>query len=82
MRNTSIYDLVYKVIGEINPVGDSAIDAERKENLKEMIELIDSLLIDLHSVSCGLLRKDVSAREFGEMAYNALKEIRGYYKNI
>lgn len=78
MRNTSIYDLVYKVIGEINPVGDSAIDAERKENLKEMIELVERLCTDLHSVSSGRFQYQSSIREAGKMAYNALKEICGH----
>ena len=82
MKNTSIYDLVYKVIGEINPVGDSAIDAERKENLKEMIELVERLCTDLHSVSDGLFQKEASVREAGKMAYNALQQICGYYGNI
>lgn len=82
MRNTSIYDLVYKVIGEINPVGDSAIDAERKENLKEMIELVQRLFLDLRGVSEGLFRQEASVREASKMAYNALQQICGYYGNI
>ena len=82
MRNTSIYDLVYKVIGEINPVGDSAIDAERKENLKEMIELVERLFFDLHGVACEMFSDKESIIELSEIANNGLKEILNYYKPI
>jgi hypothetical protein len=43
--------IIKKLIGQINPVGESHIDDERFENLKEMTELVDSLLFDIEQVA-------------------------------
>ncbi len=40
-------DIVRKLIGPINPIGKSEVDAERLENLKEFTNLVDALLQDL-----------------------------------
>lgn len=37
------FDVVKKLIGEIRPVGDAAIDPQRLENLKAMCELMDEI---------------------------------------
>lgn len=37
------FDVVNKLIGEIRPVGDAAIDPQRLENLKAMCELMDEI---------------------------------------
>ena len=40
-----VYDVVKKLIGPIEPVGESHTDEKRFENLKALTELVDSLLI-------------------------------------
>ncbi len=45
-----IYDVVKKLVGEIEPVGASHIDKDRLENLKVMIKLVDDLHTDLDNV--------------------------------
>ena len=45
-----IYDVVKKLIGEIEPVGSSHIDKERFENLKVMISLLNKILTDLECI--------------------------------
>lgn len=45
-----IYDVVTKLIGEIEPVGASHIDPKRLENLKEMTQLVKELLTDIECV--------------------------------
>ena len=44
------HGLIKKVIGEINPVGESNADAKRFENLKEMCNLVESLLYDIDDI--------------------------------
>lgn len=44
-------DIVKKLVGNINPVGDSSRDPERLENLKEMCELVQSLVSDIEYIA-------------------------------
>jgi len=47
-----IKDIVYKLIGPINPVGETHTDDKRFENLKVMTQLVDDLLTDINNVAC------------------------------
>lgn len=46
-----IYDIVKKLVGPINPVGETNTDDERFKNLKVMTELVDELLTDIDTVA-------------------------------
>jgi len=41
------HEIVKRLIGKINPIGESNTDAERFENLKEMCHLVEMLLMDI-----------------------------------
>lgn len=45
-----IYEVVKKLVGDIEPVGASHIDKYNFENLKVMIGLIDKLYIDINNI--------------------------------
>jgi len=45
------FEIVKKLIGPINPVGDSSRDEERFENLKHMIELMDQIHSEIDDVA-------------------------------
>ncbi len=47
----NMYEIVVKLIGWINPVGETNTDNDRFENLKESVELINALVSDLVAVS-------------------------------
>lgn len=51
MIKMEIYDVVKKLIGPINPIGESQTDAERLVNLKTMTGLVDALLTDIDWVA-------------------------------
>lgn len=57
MTNT---DVVKKLIGNINPIGETNTDNERFENLKALCELVNNLITDIDDMA--YLNKD--AREF------------------
>ena len=40
----NMYEVVTKLVGPINPVGETRRDAERLENLKVMGELVGALI--------------------------------------
>ena len=48
MTNT---DVVKKLIGKINPIGETNTDNERFENLKAMCELVNNLIIDIDDMA-------------------------------
>ena len=48
MTNT---DVVKKLIGKINPVGETNTDNERFENLKAMCKLVNNLIIDIDDMA-------------------------------
>lgn len=45
------FDVVKKLIGPINPIGCSSRDAERFENLKNMIELMDQIHSEIDDIA-------------------------------
>ena len=45
-----IYEIVTKLVGKINPVGETDTDNERFENLKIICELVEKLVVDIDTV--------------------------------
>ncbi len=72
MTNTEI---VKKLIGEIQPYGDSSIDKKRFENLKEMCQLIEELVSEIQEASKSKDRYEASMKEIGQYAFNFLTEL-------
>lgn len=70
-----MYEIVTKLIGDIEPYGDSRIDKERIKNLDKYINLVEDLLNDLMSIANDRNRSEESMRKIGEKAYNALEEL-------
>ena len=44
-------EIVSKLIGNINPIGETNTDNERFENLKQICELVNNLVSQIDSVS-------------------------------
>ena len=70
IKTLNEYDVVYKLIGKINPVGDSHRDSERFENLKLMCSLVEKLIVDIDSVAMEKDSHMGSVSYAGEYAYN------------
>jgi len=56
------YQIVRKLIGEIEPVGETNTDEKRLENLKNMTALISKLLTDVDYVACNNLNSSEYSR--------------------
>jgi uncharacterized protein YaaR (DUF327 family) len=50
------YDIVKKLIGEINPVGEHNEDERRYDNLIKLMSLVENLIYDIDDV--GFKNKD------------------------
>jgi len=69
-------EIVNKLVGNIEPVGDSHIDEKRFENLKTMCELVNNLVAEIDEVSRCKNRVEHSMKEMGKYAHDFLtKEI-------
>lgn len=71
-----IYEIVKKLIGNIEPCGDSQIDEEHYKNLIEHIYLVDDLIESIVFVSKYKDSDEGSVRELGVRAYTELMELR------
>ena len=71
----NIYEVVTKLVGSIQPVGETNEDERRFENLKTMTNLISALLPDIENVVHCKDRVEFSIRRAGEYADNFLKEL-------
>lgn len=50
MEIFNIFDIVEKLVGEIEPVGSTHVDKERFKNLKVMIKLMDDIYRELDHI--------------------------------
>ena len=76
MTNT---DVVMKLVGKVNPVGESHTDTERFENLVNLCELTVDLLVTLRTVAKMKNQHQHSIKYAGNYADNFLKTA---FKNL
>ena len=65
-----------KLLGDIDPVGETNIDEKRLENLEETIQLVDGLIYDIFQVSLNKNSQYHSMKMSGERAYKYLKSLK------
>lgn len=70
-----IYEVVKKLIGSIEPYGDSSIDEKRNSNLDEHIKFTHSLIEGLVEVAKYKNRHEYSIKNLGINAHDGLLEI-------
>jgi hypothetical protein len=71
-----VIDVVRKLIGPIDPYAESAIDAKRFENLKEMCLLANKILFDINQVANHSESGFASVKKAGEYAQKFLNDIK------
>jgi hypothetical protein len=67
-----IYEIVKKLVGGIQPVGETNVDNKRYENLVEMTELVDKLIFDISQVAYNKNSYMASYKKAGVFADNFL----------
>lgn len=67
-----------RLVGPVKPVGSTEVDEQRLENLKTMIDLVDSLIGDVLTVAQYRNRTEYSLRESGKRAHDFLEELDDY----
>lgn len=51
MEADIIYEVLEKLVGRVDPEGDSSIDGERYENMKKFIEIFDKMHIKIDDIA-------------------------------
>lgn len=74
------YEIVRKLIGPVTSVGDSGIDTQRLENLKETMDLVEKLLGDIQDASNSIHNHQASMKKIGEVADKFLREVAEEYQ--
>lgn len=67
--------IVRKLVGPIEPEGDSSIDEKRFENLQSLIAVTDSLLRDIRDAAVNRESNEYSVKKIGVFANNYLRGI-------
>ena len=68
--------IVKKLVGSIDPVGETNIDEERFRNLKEMCALVEGLIGEIYRVTTYADRAEGSMRRAGKYAQVFLNDIK------
>jgi len=82
MTHETIYEVTSKILGKINPQGESNIDAERLENLKNTLKLSENLIDDIIEVSKNKERWESSMKVAGLKADKYLLELKEALDNL
>jgi hypothetical protein len=72
-----LYDIVMRLVGPVQPTGDSGEDVRRLGNMKALIGLMEDLMVDvLAAAKCADQYQD-SMRRIGVVARDFVNEMRG-----
>lgn len=71
----TLYDIVYKIIGPIAPIGETHTDSKRQENLNRLIHLIDLLVTDMLDVAENQHRPEASIKSIGIRAQKYIDQL-------
>lgn len=77
MNGRTVYEVVTKLIGPIDPIGETNADDDRFDNLKELAILVDKLVYDIDAVIPNKRRAEFSMKRAGEYADNFLTKSLG-----
>ena len=77
MESEIIVDVVMRLVGNVNPVADTTVDAERKENLNKLISVVGELMAEIIKVASisESYSRFASVEEARNVALAYLKEL-------
>lgn len=76
MNKYSVYEIVTKIIGRIDAIGEFYTDRERYRNLEELCGLVSDLLGDIYGEANNIKRYEASVKSSGLFAYEFLKDLK------
>ena len=68
LNGIALHDIVMKLIGPVDPIGETNADQNRLANLKALCELVDRLVYTIDAVVPNKTRPEASMKQAGEYA--------------
>ena len=75
LNGIALHDIVMKLIGPVDPVGETNADQNRLANLKTLCELVDRLVYTIDAVIPNKNRPEASMMQAGEYADKFLTDL-------
>lgn len=76
VNSMDYHEIVRRLIGKIEPVGETNEDAKRYKNLLETQALVDALLADIDRVALLKDRQEASIAKCGKSAAEFLQNVK------
>jgi predicted nucleic acid-binding protein len=77
MQAQVLAEVIVKLIGKTNPIGETQTDNERFENLKIMCEVVNIMVKEIDDVASNRTHFEFSRKRAGVHAYNFLTKNLG-----
>jgi len=68
----TVEGVVMRLVGPIDPIGESDTDYKRLNNLKELVGVVNGLLKRVDEVACNKKRQEHSVQQVGKFAHDAM----------
>lgn len=72
----TLTDVVLKLVGPVNPVGDSSVDEKRKANLRELCDLTEQLIYTIARLKSNSASYEFSVKDIGDYAAKRLAALK------
>jgi len=72
----TLEEIIFKLVGPTEPVGDSSIDHDRKANLKVLCDLTEQLIYHIVELKSNSISYESSVQEIGDYAAKRLASIK------
>ena len=82
LSTEQLSDTIMRLIGEVEPVGDTNIDMIRLMNMHRLQELIEALIFEVQHVCIYSNNKEYSMKSIGEDAVNWLRKERDFINRV
>ncbi len=82
LSTEQLSDTIMRLIGEIEPVGDTNIDTIRLMNMHRLQKLIESLIFEVNYVCAYSDNKEFSMKTIGEDAVAWLRKERDFLNRV
>ena len=74
-KNVELFDVVTKLIGPVQPVGETYADHARLENMKALTELTERLIAEIRQAASCADRHEASMAKVGKYARDFLADM-------
>lgn len=75
-------DIILRLNGNVDPIGDSAVDGHRYNDLVRLLGAMDALLSEIYFVSKNADHYEYSRKRAGEAAVDWLKDKKEWIEEI